>query len=57
MNTKAEREQIRELYSSMKTTLELIDVSIFTYSYLFVSKFDPLLMQRWSSIPMTKTNF
>jgi hypothetical protein len=45
VNTEAEWEQIKALYSSMKTTLELIDVSIFTSSYLCVSKFDSLLMQ------------
>jgi hypothetical protein len=40
LNTEAEQEQIKALYSSMKTTSELIDVSIFTSSYLFVLKFD-----------------
>jgi hypothetical protein len=30
MNTEGEREQIKALYSNMKTTYELIDVSIFT---------------------------
>jgi hypothetical protein len=45
VNTEAEREQIKVLYSTMKSTLELIDVSIFTSSYLLVSKFDSLLMQ------------
>jgi hypothetical protein len=45
MNTEAEREHIKALYSSMKNTSELIDVSIFTSSYLFVLKFDSLLMQ------------
>jgi hypothetical protein len=45
VNTEAEQEQIKVLYSTMKSTLELIDVSIFTSSYLLVSKFDSLLMQ------------
>jgi hypothetical protein len=44
MNTEAEREQIKVLHSSMKTTLELIDVSIFTSRYLFVLKFDSFLI-------------
>jgi hypothetical protein len=35
VNTKAKREQIKVVYSIMKTTLKLIDVSIFTSPYLF----------------------
>jgi hypothetical protein len=38
VNTEAEREQIKVLYSSMKSTSELIDVSIFTSSYPFLSE-------------------
>jgi hypothetical protein len=45
MNIEAEREQTKALYSSMKTTLELIDVSIFTSPYLFVLKSDSSLIQ------------
>jgi hypothetical protein len=45
VNTKAEREQINVLYPGMKTTSELVDVSIFTSPYLFVLKFDSSLVQ------------
>jgi hypothetical protein len=57
VNTEAEREQIKVLYSSMKATSELIDVSIFTSPYLFVLKFYSFLYRRWSSILKRKTNF
>jgi hypothetical protein len=45
VNTEAERERIKALYSSMKTTSELIDVSIHILPYLFYSNFDSFLMQ------------
>jgi hypothetical protein len=45
VNTEAEQEWIKALYSSMKTTLELIDVSMHILSYLFDLKFDSSLIQ------------
>jgi hypothetical protein len=44
VSTEAKQEHIKALYSSMKNPSELIDVSIFTSSFLFVLKFDSLLM-------------
>jgi hypothetical protein len=45
MNTEAEREQIKALYSSMKTTSELIDVSIYASPYIFILRHDSSLIQ------------
>jgi hypothetical protein len=45
VNTEAKRERIKALYSSMKTTSELVDVSIHILPYLFDLIFDSSLMQ------------
>jgi hypothetical protein len=45
VNTQAEQEQIKALYSSMKTTSELIDESSYASLYLLTSRFNPFLMQ------------
>jgi hypothetical protein len=45
MNTKAEQEQIKALYSSMKTTSELIYVSIYASPYIFILILDSSLIQ------------
>jgi hypothetical protein len=45
INTEAEREQIKALYSSMMTTSELIDISMHILSYLFDLKFDSSSVQ------------
>jgi hypothetical protein len=57
VNTEAEQERIKVLYSSMKTTSELIDVSIFTSPYLFVLKFDSFLIQAMVKHPQDKDQF
>jgi hypothetical protein len=44
VNTKAEREQINALYSSMKTTFELIDVSIYASPYILIFRSDSSLI-------------
>jgi hypothetical protein len=38
VNTQAEQEQIKALYSSMKTTSQLIDVSFYAPSYLLTMR-------------------
>jgi hypothetical protein len=43
INIESEWKRIKALYSSMKTTSELIDVSLHILSYLFDLKFDSLL--------------
>jgi hypothetical protein len=45
MNTQAKQEQIKALYSSMKTTSELIDVSLYAPSYLLTLRTESFLMQ------------
>jgi hypothetical protein len=45
MNTKAKKEQIKALYSSMKTTSELIYVSIYASPYIFILILDSSLIQ------------
>jgi hypothetical protein len=40
VNTEAQRERIKALYSSMKTISELINISMHILSYLFDLKFD-----------------
>jgi hypothetical protein len=45
VKTQAEHEQIRALYSSMKTTSELIDVSLHAPSYLLTLRLDLSLIQ------------
>jgi hypothetical protein len=57
VNTKTEREQIKVLYSSMKTTSELIDVSIFTSPYLFILKFESSLIQAMVKHSQDKDQF
>jgi hypothetical protein len=57
VNTKAKREQIKVVYSIMKTTLELIDVSIFTSPYLFLLKFDSYLKQAMIKHSQDKDQF
>jgi hypothetical protein len=43
VNIEAKQEWIKALYSSMKTTTELIDISMQILSYLFNLKFDSLV--------------
>jgi hypothetical protein len=45
VNTQAEQEYIKALYSSMKTTNELIDVSFYAPLYLLTLRPDSLLIQ------------
>jgi hypothetical protein len=45
VNTQAEQEQIKALYSSMKTTSELIDVSFYAPPYLLTMRFNSSLIQ------------
>jgi hypothetical protein len=45
VNTKAEQEQIKALCSSMKTTSELIDVSIYAPPYIFTLRLNSSLIQ------------
>jgi hypothetical protein len=45
VNTIVEQEQIKALYSNMKTTSELIDVSFYAPSYLLPLRLDSFLMQ------------
>jgi hypothetical protein len=45
MNTQDKQEQIKALYSSMKTTSELIDVSLYAPSYLRTLRTESFLMQ------------
>jgi hypothetical protein len=40
VNTAAKQEQIKALYSSMKTTSELVGVSIYASPYLFILRLD-----------------
>jgi hypothetical protein len=40
VNTEAEQERIKSLYSSMKTTSELIDISMHILPYLSDLRFD-----------------
>jgi hypothetical protein len=44
VNTEAEREHIKALYSNMKTTSELIDVSIYASPYVFILRLDSCLI-------------
>jgi hypothetical protein len=44
MNAEAEREQIKALYPSMKTTIELVDVSIYAFLYIFILGLDSFLI-------------
>jgi hypothetical protein len=45
MNTEAEWEQIKALYSSMKTTSKLVDVSTYASPYTFILRLDSSLIQ------------
>jgi hypothetical protein len=45
MNTGAMRELIKALYSSMKTTFELVDVSVYASPYIFILRLDSSLIQ------------
>jgi hypothetical protein len=45
VNTQAEQEQIKALYSSMKTTSELTDLSLYAPSYLLTLRPDSSLIQ------------
>jgi hypothetical protein len=45
VNTQAEQEQIKALFSSMKTTSELIDVSLYAPSYLLTLELGSSLIQ------------
>jgi hypothetical protein len=45
VNTKAEQEHIKALYSSMKTTSELMDVSIYAPPYIFTLRLNSSLIQ------------
>jgi hypothetical protein len=45
VNTQAEQEQIKALYSRIRTTSELIDVSFYAPPYHFTLRFNPSLMQ------------
>jgi hypothetical protein len=45
VNTQAKQEQIKALYSSMKTTSELIDVSFYAPPYILFLKLDASLIQ------------
>jgi hypothetical protein len=45
VNTQAEQEQIKALYSSMKTTFELIGVSFYAPTYLLTSRPNSSLIQ------------
>jgi hypothetical protein len=44
VNTKAEQEQIKALYSSMKTTSNLIDISLYAPFYLLTLRLDSSLI-------------
>jgi hypothetical protein len=44
VNTQAKQEQIKALYSSMKTTSELIDVSFYAPSYLLTLRLNSSLI-------------
>jgi hypothetical protein len=57
INTEAEREQIRALYSSMKTTSKLIDVSIYASLYIFILKLDSSLIQAMVKPSQDKDQF
>jgi hypothetical protein len=45
VNTQAEQEQVKALYSSMKTTSELINVSVYAPSYLLTLRPNSSLIQ------------
>jgi hypothetical protein len=45
VNTEAEQEQIKALYSSMKTTSKLIDVSMYASPYNLILRSDSSLIQ------------
>jgi hypothetical protein len=57
VNTEAKREQIRALYSSMKTTSKLIDVSIYASLYIFILKLDSSLIQAMVKPSQDKDQF